>query len=71
MARLVWNYDSACIFNLVGLQMCFLCCVGFILKPLVVEARANARTESAKIRNRRIQKKVLFHLVVLAKLCMQ
>ncbi|KDO82938.1 hypothetical protein CISIN_1g029135mg [Citrus sinensis] len=29
----------------------------FILKPLVVEARANARTESAKIRNRRIQKK--------------
>lgn len=29
----------------------------FFLKPLVVEARANARTESAKIRNRRIQKK--------------
>ncbi|GAY36665.1 hypothetical protein CUMW_023670 [Citrus unshiu] len=29
----------------------------FFLKPLIVEARANARTESAKIRNRRIQKK--------------
>ncbi|KAJ0037662.1 hypothetical protein Pint_22784 [Pistacia integerrima] len=29
----------------------------FIIKPLVVEARANARQEIAKIQNRRIQKK--------------
>ncbi|KAL6974974.1 hypothetical protein U1Q18_042306 [Sarracenia purpurea var. burkii] len=29
----------------------------FSMKPLVVKARANTRTESAKIRNRRIRKK--------------
>lgn len=31
---------------------------GLTLKPLVIKARANARKESAKIRNRKIQKKV-------------
>lgn len=29
-----------------------------VMKPLVIEARANTRTESAKIRNRRLRKKV-------------
>lgn len=28
------------------------------MMPIVIEARANTRTESAKIRNRRIRKKV-------------
>lgn len=32
--------------------------VDFSVKPLVMRARGNARTESAKIRNRRMQKKV-------------
>lgn len=34
---------------------------GVCMKPFVVEARANTRTESAKIRNRRIRKKVQWH----------
>ncbi|KAG8366353.1 hypothetical protein BUALT_Bualt17G0071000 [Buddleja alternifolia] len=29
----------------------------FVMKPLVIEAKANTRTESAKIRNRRLKKK--------------
>ncbi|KAL2349236.1 hypothetical protein Fmac_003236 [Flemingia macrophylla] len=32
-------------------------CRSITKKPLVIEARANTRTESAKIRNRRMQKK--------------
>lgn len=33
--------------------------VDFSSKPLVMRARQNARTESAKLRNRRMQKKVV------------
>jgi len=32
--------------------------IDFFEKPLLVEARANTRKETAKIRNRRMQKKV-------------
>jgi len=32
---------------------------GLVKKPLVAKAKANARKESAKIRNRKMQKKVL------------
>ncbi|CDP16800.1 unnamed protein product [Coffea canephora] len=44
------------------------------LKPLVIEAKANAKTESAKTRNIRLRKKVCFCLwnykiCVLGKIC--
>jgi hypothetical protein len=34
--------------------------VGLVKKPLIIKARVNARKESAKIRNRKMQKKVHF-----------
>lgn len=37
--------------------------VGFLVKPLVIQAKANSRIESPKIRNRRMRRKVLFYPV--------
>lgn len=31
------------------------------VKPLMIQARGNSKTESAKVRNRRLQKKVRYH----------
>lgn len=59
----IWASDN---YNCEGEFLYFL--AGLTKKPLVVEARANARKESAKIRNRRMQKKVCL-LTFLLSLC--
>ncbi|KAG2707154.1 hypothetical protein I3843_05G123600 [Carya illinoinensis] len=55
----VLQFTSSSIFGTCSKPMKFLPVQSkiFFVKPLIVEARANARKESAKIRNRRMRKK--------------